>query len=119
MVGNVIDLGCNHIDSIVFESLGGVVLVSIYFFLFRVIPIQRHHYVLYRIIDTLQTTSVAAATWTYLIRHYGDPDADTKIYPYVYKLCMAFFFWSKFLLRLVLSLYVSDFVVLIDFLTYL
>lgn len=41
---------------------------------------------LYRIIDTMQTTSIAAATWTYLILHYGDPDSvtGTKIYPYVY-----------------------------------
>ncbi len=39
---------------------------------------------LYRVIDTIQTTGIAAAAWTYLIRHYENLQTATKMYPYVY-----------------------------------
>lgn len=39
----------------------------------------------YRIIDTLQTTSIAVTAWVYLIRHHGELEIATKITPYVYR----------------------------------
>jgi len=34
----------------------------------------------------MQTSSIAAAMWTYLIRDYGDLGTALKIYPYVHRL---------------------------------
>jgi hypothetical protein len=62
---------------------------------------------LYRIIDTIQTTSIAAAAWTYFIRHYGDQETAVKISTYVY--CPNSLFLSlKYVLRQARTLYVSQ-----------
>ncbi|KAH9999126.1 hypothetical protein BJV77DRAFT_660229 [Russula vinacea] len=69
-------------------AFSGVLAVQIFFYLHRY-PKDHKLYKLmvawFWIIDTMQTTSIAAATWTYLILHYGDPDSvtGTKIYPSV------------------------------------
>ncbi|KAH9955606.1 hypothetical protein BC827DRAFT_1236042 [Russula dissimulans] len=67
-------------------ALSGVLAVQIFFYLRRYPRDHRLYKFMvawFWIIDTMQTSSIAAAMWTYLIRHYGDPDTALKIYPSV------------------------------------
>ncbi|KAI0293459.1 hypothetical protein BC826DRAFT_384756 [Russula brevipes] len=67
-------------------AFSGVLAVQIFFY-HRMYPKDHRLYKVmvawFWFIDTVQMSSIAAATWTYLIRHYGDSAAAMKIYPSV------------------------------------
>lgn len=63
-------------------AFSGVLAVQIFFYHHRYSNDHRLYKIMvawFWIIDTVQTTSIAAAAWTYLIRHYGDQENATKI----------------------------------------
>ena len=95
--------------------LGRMVLVGAHSVLRRIFD-RIPSTLFYRLVDTMQTTSIAVAAWSYLIRHNGDPETPTEISTYVYAR-LALLLWLKYVLRQARILYVPVHTIPIKFLT--
>ncbi|KAI0279798.1 hypothetical protein BGY98DRAFT_1095878 [Russula aff. rugulosa BPL654] len=63
-------------------AFSGVLAVQIFFYHHKYPNDHRLYKVVvawFWLIDTMQTTSIAVAAWSYLIRHNGDPETPTEI----------------------------------------